>query len=113
MTQKQTVRALRLRAALTQNELADLLGLSQTKISRLEADVATATRETMIALEVIFGASPRSLFPALYDTIESTVMTRAAKLDTKLRGKTDEASIKKLALLSAMVKRATSQSKPV
>ena len=99
----------RKRWALSQDELADLLGISQAHVCRIEgSEAARATKlETVLGLQVIFGRAPRTLFTKLYDAIEEVVMTRAAKLDQSLRDKHDPDSIKKKQLLSQMLKRAT------
>lgn len=106
MATHHTVRALRRRFALNQKELAGLLGLSQSAVSRLESRGEPATLETTLALQVIFGEQPKLLFHERYASVEDAVMRRAAELDRKLRGKTDPASLKKLELLEGMVKRA-------
>lgn len=112
MNQTQTVQLNRKRAALTQGELADLIAVSQSSISRAESEKTSkmTTLETLLGLQVVFGHSPRALFSSLYAKIEEAVMTRAAELDCILRSKDDPQSIKKKQLLSAMMKRATSQS---
>lgn len=112
MNHTQTVQLNRKRAALTQGELADLIAVSQSSISRAERDKTykMTTLETLLGLQVVFGHSPRALFSSLYAKIEEAVMTRAAELDCILRSKDDPQSIKKKQLLSAMMKRATSQS---
>jgi transcriptional regulator with XRE-family HTH domain len=112
MNHTQTVQLNRKRAALSQEELADLIDVSQSTISRVESDetVKMTTLETLLGLQVVFGHSPRALFSSLYAKIEEAVMTRAAELDCLIRSKDDPQSLKKKQLLSAMMKRATSQS---
>ncbi len=99
--------------ALSQGELADLLAISQSAISRLEDGSDPPTLEIALGLQVIFDMSPRQMFAAFYTKVEDAVMAQAAKLDRKIRGKTDAASLKKQRLLTSMVKRATSNSKGV
>ena len=100
----------RKRWALSQGELADLLGVSQAHVSRIEeGESAKSTKlETVLALQVIFDRSPRSLFPGIYDAVEESVIRRGANLDTSLRQKSDPDSEKKKQLLTTLVKRATS-----
>lgn len=105
MTHIQMVRQTRKRFALSQGELADLLSLSQGEISRLEVDRHVARLETVFALQILFDVEPRDLFPRRYAKVEEVVMRRASKLDRRLRGKSDAASLKKKRLLAAMVKR--------
>ena len=109
MTHKTSVRTLRLANALTQEELANLLGISQTIVSRLESSMAMAPRETVMGLQVIFGVPPCELFASTYEKIESAILRRAASLDAALQDNTDPDSLKKLALLRDMVKRAIAQ----
>lgn len=103
------IRFNRNRCALTQNELADLLDISQSTLSEMELLGETAGLESALALQIIFGTQPRQMFAALYARIENAVMTRAALLDEKLRHKIDVKSQRKLRTLAAMVKRATSK----
>lgn len=100
----------RKRWALKEEELANLLGVSQSHISRIEDGKAakTAQLEIVLGLQVIFGRAPRTLFAKLYEAVEEAVMTRAAELDLALRDKHDPDSIKKKQLLAKMLKRATS-----
>ena len=111
MSHPRTVRLARRSSALTQDELADLLAITQTTISRLEDKNESTTLETALGLQVIFDTEPRSFFAKLYERVEEAVMTRAADLDVKIRDKYDSKSRKKQALLNIMVKRATAQNK--
>lgn len=111
MSHSTSVRLERKSNALSQGELADLLSLTQTTISRLEEGAGTASLETALGLQVIFDVEPCSTFATLYSQVEETVMTRAAELDVSIRGKSDPQSLKKQALLNAMVKRATSNAR--
>lgn len=105
MSKFSTVRMNRNHWALSQPELAELLGVTQEAISWLENKAKTATLEKALALQVIFDAQPRSLFPCLYAEIEEAVMARAVGIDLRLQGKADAKSLRKLELLSNMVKR--------
>ena len=105
----------RKRSALTQGELAHLLAISQSAISRLEETgiASTLSLETILGLQVVFGHAPRVLFSELYSQVEDAVMTRAAELDLSLREKSDPESMRKKQLLDAMVKRATARTDEV
>ena len=92
--------------ALTQEELASLLAISQTAISRLEGGGETDTLETAFGLQVVFDVQPRNLFRRRYDKVEDSVMARATKLDRQLRDKKDPGSVRKQHLLASMIKRA-------
>lgn len=109
MPHPNAIRFNRIRSALTQRELVDLLGLSQSTLSEMELLAETTRLETALALQVIFGTQPRQMFATLYTKIESAVMRRAAALEEKLRHKTDATSQRKLRALGGMVRRATPQ----
>lgn len=97
----------RRRWCLSQDELGDLLGIdAASTISRFESGERVPTRRELFACEVIFGVSPRALFPAYYQSIEEAVMRRAAALSAKLEGRTSAAAGVKRGLLETMVNRA-------
>jgi transcriptional regulator with XRE-family HTH domain len=100
---------LRRKHALTQAELAGLLGVVQTTVSRLEQstdyDVRNIRLDMAFALQVIFGRRPAQLFAHLFDEVEDAVMMRAAALDRSLDGCDDRMSEHKRALLSDMARR--------
>lgn len=104
------LRHLRGRWSLSQDELAELLDVSQGRISRYEKGEEHPTLAVVLALQVVFGRSPRSLVSTLYDAVEEAVVGRAAAFDRRIAGKKDYASIKKQHLLSAMMHRATKRS---
>lgn len=101
------LRRLRLRWMLSQGELAELLDVSQGRVSRYENGEEHPTLSVIFALQVIFGRSPRSFASALFDMIEEAVIRRAAEFERILAKKKDFASAKKRHLLSAMMQRAT------
>lgn len=100
------VRRHRKRWAFTQDELADLLGRTQAQLSRYETGEIVPDFETALGLQVIFGHSPRALFPGLYGSVEELIMNRAAGLERALRGKRDRFSDLKRSLLTGMAHRA-------
>ena len=106
MSTLHTVRFYRKHYALTQDDLARLLALSQTAVSRLEGDPDSGTLETAFALQVLFGLSPRQVFWRIYQQVEEAVMARAVGLDRELRGRSDPDSLRKQQLLADMVDRA-------
>jgi transcriptional regulator with XRE-family HTH domain len=101
-----SVRRNRLRWALSQAELAELLGVSQSIVSRVEAGDTVPDLQVSLSLQVVFGQSPRALFPALYGAVENRVMANAAELDRTLGAKRDHASEAKRRLLTGMAHRA-------
>lgn len=101
------VRRTRRRWALSQPELAQLLGISQSVISRIETGDLVPGTSLAFGLQVIFGQSPRALFPGLYSTVEDAVMAQAAELDRALGARKDYATETKRRLLTAMALRAS------
>jgi len=101
-------------AALTQGELAHLLGISQSVLSRLEDNEAKELWfDVALALTVVFGDAPHRMFSRHYRRIEEQVMTRAADLHEANRGKSDRKSLRKRALLDDMMRRATTSHRDI
>jgi transcriptional regulator with XRE-family HTH domain len=95
----------RKRWALNQRELAHLVGVSISMVSRYERGALPPPARSVLALEVVFGRSGRRLFPRVYSEVQDQVMRRAAKLDRLLEGREDAASLRKRQLLQDMAKR--------
>jgi transcriptional regulator with XRE-family HTH domain len=104
-----SIKSLRSRWALKQDELAGLLGVSQSSISKYEKNDEIPMLGTLLGLHVIFNCSLPKLFSAQYHVVEEAVMRRAAELEGAIRGKSDYASNRKRHLLEAMMARATSR----
>jgi transcriptional regulator with XRE-family HTH domain len=101
------LRGHRSRWGLSADELARLLGRDASSVSRLERRGQIPSGKIALGLEVIFGVSPRELFPGIYEQVEDIVMARAARLHDQLQGKIDRRSVQKRQLLEEMMKRAT------
>jgi len=95
----------RKRWAVSQRELAHLVGVGQGIISRYEKGQLTPGARTLMALEIVFGKSSRHLFPSLYQKIEEEVMRRAAALERTLWDQADSGSLRKRRLLNRMAAR--------
>jgi transcriptional regulator with XRE-family HTH domain len=93
--------------ALSQDDLAQLLGISQSAASRLESGETAPDLSIAFALQVVFNRSPRALFKGIYLKVEEEVMAAAARMDHELRDRTDSASRRKQQLLESMVVRST------
>lgn len=92
---------------LTQKELAFLLGRkSPTHVSRLEKRKRMPSIDIVLACEILFGVTSKEVFPALYEEIEDSVMTRAAAFYEELEHKTGRAALRKKEFLSAVLRRA-------
>lgn len=104
---------LRRKHALTQTELANLIGVSQTSIGRLEAGDDDTTHhlrlKTAFGLQVVFGRKPERLFQDLFAKTEDAIMRQAAALDRALDGRPDRASEHKRLLLADMARRASNR----
>jgi ribosome-binding protein aMBF1 (putative translation factor) len=107
------VRGHRSRWGLSAEELARLLGRDPSIISRLERGRQTPGGKIALGLEVVFGVSPRDLFPGIHEQVEDTVMARAARLHDQLEGKVDRRSLQKRKLLEEMIKRAAGNERGV
>lgn len=106
------VRTERRRWALTQKEVADLLGFeSRTCISRIEQGKRVPGLESALALEVLFGLAPRSMFPHLYLEVEEDVMSQALHLYEAIEHSTTPRERRKRELLEIALKRAIRLSK--
>jgi transcriptional regulator with XRE-family HTH domain len=103
------LRRLRGRWMLSQGELAELLDISQERVSRYENGGEYPSLSVALAYQVVFGRAPRTCFFAIYTAVEEAVITRAAVLDRTITGKRDAISRKKRQLLEGMMERATSR----
>jgi transcriptional regulator with XRE-family HTH domain len=76
----------RKRSGLTQQELADLLGLSTASaVSRLERSEREPEYRTALAYEIVFNRSGADLFPVAFGEVENLVLQRAAEIADRLR----------------------------
>jgi transcriptional regulator with XRE-family HTH domain len=92
--------------ALSQLELGDLLGLTDSPIAKYERGARRPPLVIILALEAVFGVPASNIFRDLYAEVLEGVISRAAELDRAVADKTDEASQKKLTLLSEIMGRA-------
>ncbi len=99
------LRTLRMHAGLTQPELAGLLGITESALSKFECLALAPTKNLIIGVQVIFGQDARQAFPALYAQSERNIMKRAAAWSVELEQRGDAASKRKLKLLSEMIGR--------
>jgi transcriptional regulator with XRE-family HTH domain len=90
---------------LTQPELAGLLGITESALSKFETQALAPTKNLIIGIEVIFGHSARETFPALYAQTERNIMHRAAAYSKRLELNRDDAANLKRRLLDEMIER--------
>jgi transcriptional regulator with XRE-family HTH domain len=98
------IRTHRRRAALSQDEVAFLLGCEcGTKVGRYELNRRMPTLETALALEAVFGVSVSELFAGRFHEVEQSVVKRAHELVERLRkAKPSPRITAKLSLLMAI-----------
>ncbi|TAL04090.1 MAG: XRE family transcriptional regulator [Rhodospirillaceae bacterium] len=97
---------LRKRWGLSQRELAFLLHISSTMLSKLERLERRPSASVLLAAEMIFGAAPPEVFPSMYGKVETTVMKKAAALYERLDSRQDKRSKEICRRLLEMIKRA-------
>jgi transcriptional regulator with XRE-family HTH domain len=90
---------------LTQPELAGLLGITESALSKFETQALAPTKNLILGIEVIFGHGAREAFPALYAQTERNIMRRAAAYSKRLELNRDDAANLKLRLLDEMIER--------
>jgi len=99
------IHSLRKRWALTQRDLAFLLAISETHLREIEHGKRNPTQVALIGSEIVFGRLPRNAFPALYEQMETEILSRAATLYERLEDRTDDRSVEKRRLLLDMIQR--------
>jgi transcriptional regulator with XRE-family HTH domain len=101
------LRVYRRRWHLTQEELAFLFGYeAESIISRFERDERTITLALAFACHTIFGVEPRELFPALFQSMEESIILRMHDLCERLvQSKPKQTTLAKLELLRAAIAR--------
>ena len=97
----------RKRWALSQRELGQLLGgISRQTVGKFELGRRTPSLRMVLRYQVIFGADPADILPALYEELEEEVLEGATRLSVDLDGRGDGASLLKRRLLSSIATRA-------
>jgi transcriptional regulator with XRE-family HTH domain len=96
---------LRKRSGFTQRELAFLLSISPEVLCKLEQLERQPTAWVIIGADIIFDASPASVFPSYYEKVETKVMRQASLLFERLEDKRDQESKEKCRRLLEMIKR--------
>lgn len=103
-----SVRRFRKAAQLAQHELAELLGIDQSRVSRIEAGELPEAA-VVLGLQALFDHSPQHLFSGHYQSTAEEIVGRAAALDLRLQRQHSSAFKQKRAWLRAMMNRVTPQ----
>jgi transcriptional regulator with XRE-family HTH domain len=98
---------LRKQWGLSQPDLAMLLGVTGSALSRFENRSRHPSAELIVAAEVIFGHRAKDVFPRFFHDIERTIVERSHTLYKSLESKTDKTSREKLRLLTEIIDRAS------
>ena len=101
--------SLRLQRGLTQPELADLLGIGPSLLSKVESLDRRPTAKVILAAEIVFGVPARDIFPGAYHAIEHGVVERADSLRGHLNGKSGPAASVKRQMLQELMQRSSSK----
>lgn len=80
------LRARRKALGLSQRELAALLGVSRSAITKAESAARRPPLKLLIVAELLFAEAGADLFPSVYEDVETALRARAAALLADLPG---------------------------
>nr|WP_093231546.1 helix-turn-helix transcriptional regulator [Thermoflavimicrobium dichotomicum] len=63
----------RVKKGLTQKQVAEILGISEVFVRKIEKGTANPGRKTMLKFELLYGISDRELFPDLFYVDDDTI----------------------------------------
>src|SRR5580704_7165229 len=98
------LKPLRVQRGLSQPELAQLLGISASLLSKVESLTRRPTARVILPAEIVFGLPAREIFPGTYGVIEKEIGQRARALRGMLKHRRDRASVEKKRMLREMTK---------
>lgn len=101
------IASLRKSWALTQDELAHLLGMTRSNLSRLELAAKSHTLETALTLKALFGVGVSTIFPNHDHAAYETLLPRLADFSRTIEGHQGANADRKRELLSEFAKRAS------
>jgi len=101
------IASLRKSWALTQDELAHLLGMTRSNLSRLELAAKSHTLETALTLKALFGVSISAIFPNHDRTAYDALVLRLAEFSRTIRDQQGPEADRKHQLLSEFAGRAS------
>lgn len=99
--------------SLTQSELASLLPKGgKSRVSAVERGLIPPNAGEILAYRLIFGASPKNVFPEFFAEVEEKVMRGAYKMYHRLEADHSPKAAKHRKLLEKMMKRAVGEANP-
>jgi transcriptional regulator with XRE-family HTH domain len=98
---------LRKQWGLSQPDIASLLGITGSALSRFENRSRRPNARLIAGAEVLFGHGVKDVFPAFYRDIERAIVNRARRQHDRLESKADPASREKLRFLNEIIERAS------
>src|SRR5580704_2405433 len=99
------LKPLRVQRGLSQPELAHLLGISASLLSKVESLKRRPTARVILPAEIVFGLAAREIFPGTYTAIERQIAQRARLLRSRLKHRSDLASVEKRRTFKQLGKR--------
>ena len=105
--QHNKIASLRKSWALTQEELATLLGMTRSNLSRLEVAASSHTLETALALRALFGVGVSLIFPDHDRAAHDAVASRLARFSVEIQGEEGAVADRKRQLLAEFASRAS------
>jgi transcriptional regulator with XRE-family HTH domain len=106
MHTRTTVRRLRKSIGLAQHELATLLGVNQSAVSRIEAGTPPEV-DHLLALHILFDTPAHVLFAGRHEAVGEEVARRAAELERTLQRQRNRHAERKRSWLRDMIRRIT------
>jgi transcriptional regulator with XRE-family HTH domain len=100
-----------MRTGLTQPELAALLGITESALSKFETEARKPTPNLMVGMEVLFGKSAREAFPAFYAHAERQIMKRACSFSERWEALPKSESDLRLRLVREVIERSEPNNK--
>lgn len=100
------IASLRKSWALSQEELAHLLGMTRSNLSRLELAAKSHTLETALLLKALFGVGISSIFPAHERAANEALIARMADFSLAIQSEEGAVAERKRQLLSEFANRA-------
>ncbi|WP_453967354.1 helix-turn-helix domain-containing protein [Bradyrhizobium elkanii] len=105
------LRPLRRRWGFTQEELAFLIGIKRTAVTRIEGLKRKPNIDAVFICALVFNMSPLQLFPGLMSELHEAALRRANELYEELQGDSSKTTRIKLDFLEQLFQR--SETKPL